>query len=96
MNKIEHLLTILSEECGEVIQITSKILRFGEDDHHPSSPQSNGQLLIKELNDILGVVELLEENGFDVTDFANFDDIEKKKSKVKHYMNYSKEIGKIE
>ena len=35
MNREEHLLTILSEECAEVIKDVSKALRFGLDDYPP-------------------------------------------------------------
>jgi len=96
MNKTEHLLVILSEECGEVIQIVSKILRFGEYDHDPNNPEScNLDLMVKEINDILGVVELLDEHEYDLSRVGNRNDIENKKSKVEFYMKYSKNLGKL-
>jgi len=96
MNKIEYLLTVLSEECGEVVQANCKILRFGGDNHNPQDPTvSNIELMIKEINDILGVIELLEEEGVNVSRVGNREDIEKKKEKVKKFMEYSTNIGRL-
>jgi hypothetical protein len=45
MTREQHLLTILAEECGEVVQRASKAIRFGLDESQP------GQLMI----DMLGL-----------------------------------------
>lgn len=65
MNKQEHLLTILGEEGCEIGQICSKINRFGIDEVNilqPNGP-SNKYRLIEELNDLLGVAQILVEEG---------------------------------
>ncbi len=51
-------LAMLAEECGEVIQMVGKILRHGYDSYHPNDSQkiSNRELLIRELQDIEGVI----------------------------------------
>lgn len=49
-------LAMLSEECGEVIQIIGKILRHGYDSYHPDDPGvTNRDLLGKELIDLAAV-----------------------------------------
>lgn len=53
-------LALLSEECGEVVQVIGKILRHGLYSFHPHSPGiSNHALLIKELGDVLAAVQIL-------------------------------------
>lgn len=58
-----ELLGILQEECAEVIQIVSKIRRFGIDSYSPFDPaaSTNQDLLKLELGDIAAVVQLLAE-----------------------------------
>lgn len=96
MNRKDHYFTILQEECGEVIQASAKCLRFGELDGYPGTDRINVNDLVKELNDILAMVELLKEVGVDLTNFGNLDDIEAKKTKVKKFLEYSRECGRFE
>jgi|TARA_B100001094_G_scaffold180031_1_gene174346 NTP pyrophosphatase (non-canonical NTP hydrolase) len=49
-----ELLTILQEECAEVIQEASKVKRFGQE-------QSNISRLAKEVGDLVCMIELLQE-----------------------------------
>lgn len=57
----EELLGILQEECAEVIQVISKIRRFGIQSFHPDDPKQtrNRELLAQEIGDIYGMVEML-------------------------------------
>ena len=73
----EHeALTILMEECGEVIQECSKIIRFGADYTR----------LNKELGDLFALIEILD--GFGVLNQAEItEQIEKKKEKLKFFSN---------
>lgn len=58
--EIERL-AMLAEECGEVVQIVGKILRFGYESHHPDNPDvTNRTLLRQELTDIFGACHLME------------------------------------
>lgn len=61
--QIERL-AILSEECGEVIQIVGKILRHGYKSFHPLDPmlQSNKLLLQNELGDLVNSINFLAEH----------------------------------
>jgi NTP pyrophosphatase (non-canonical NTP hydrolase) len=51
-NKQEEILDILQEECGEVIQVASKVKRFGL--------KSNRDRLTQELGDLYCMMTLLE------------------------------------
>jgi hypothetical protein len=58
----------------------------------PGQAESNAQRIMGELNDLLGVVELLESAG--AIQFApDRDRIDAKKRKVLHYMRYSLQLG---
>jgi len=46
-------LSLLAEECGEVIQAIGKILRHGYSSTHPVTGVVNGEALEKEVGDVL-------------------------------------------
>ncbi len=54
MNKLQELMTITMEECGEVIQECSKSIRMGD---------YNRDELKDELADLMCMIELMVENG---------------------------------
>lgn len=82
MNRLEEILVLLQEECGEVIQASSKIVRFGT-----SVP--NKERLIHELGDLLGVVKMLhEEINFEPEDLIRRAD--QKIIKAESFMNNKK------
>ena len=55
---IKETLTILSEECAEVIQANSKLIRFGTYD------EDNIAELEKEIADVIAVILILEHYGY--------------------------------
>jgi NTP pyrophosphatase (non-canonical NTP hydrolase) len=90
MDRKEHLLTILVEECAEVQYETCKGLRFGLDDFYEEhSPKPNKERLVEELADLMAVVELLQEEGY----LGKLDETRKKskKERVEKFLLYSKE-----
>lgn len=91
MNKVQYLLQLLQEECSEVIQDSSKCNRFGcnSRSHASQTPMSNFQHLVGELNDVFAIVQMLQNEGFDLTNFGNQDAIDAKIAKVKRYMQDS-------
>ncbi len=95
MNKIEYLLTCAAEEGGEISQAAAKCARFGLYDKHPKNENApNVELFIKEVNDLLGVVELLQECEIpELLELGNRKDIDAKKEKVKKWMGYSRMHG---
>ena len=62
-NDVRLNLELLSEECAEVIQIKSKIIRFGIDDFHPGNKKTNRDSLVQELGDVLAIIDILKNNG---------------------------------
>ena len=60
-----ELLGLLQEECAEVIQIASKIRRFGIESYNPyiGETTTNRILLEREIADILAIVSLLCSRG---------------------------------
>jgi len=60
MNKTEHILACIIEECAEVQQAATKALRFGLEDRYPDRPPntSNRQDIISELADLRAVMDM--------------------------------------
>lgn len=56
----KELLVITMEECGELIQACSKILRFGKEHEHMAN-------LTKETGDVLCMTDLLDSYGLATT-----------------------------
>ena len=94
MNKTEHLLTCLIEECAEVQKIAAKALRFGLDDHAPDSPTTNSEDIALECADLLAVMEMLEREGI-IPTFRDAGLIQAKKDKVEKYMKYAEGRGTL-
>jgi NTP pyrophosphatase (non-canonical NTP hydrolase) len=94
MNRKEHLLTILAEECMEIGKECTKALRFGINDHHPTQTGTNAQKINDEFNDLVAVIDMLNNEGhLDVN--VDLEKIEKKKERVEKYLLYSKEHGTL-
>lgn len=58
-----ELLTILIEECAEVRQRATKMLRFGRDEVQPGQDFTNADRLAKEIGDLVVMVELAVQAG---------------------------------
>ena len=59
-DKEKEILIITAEECGEVVQAVSKLLRFGKEN---VAAYSNVDRLNQEVGDLLCMVDLLIEFG---------------------------------
>lgn len=58
----KEILNITLEECAEVIQCISKILRFGFDSCHPDTPEyTNRQHLSDEVGDLMAMIGIMFE-----------------------------------
>lgn len=94
MNRKEHLLTILSEECMEIGKECTKALRFGTEDHHPTQTGTNAQKINNEYNDLLAVISMLNDEGYLNITIDN-EKISNKKDKIEKYLLYSLERGTL-
>lgn len=90
MNKIEHLLTCLTEECSEVQQAVAKAQRFGLNDGYPGTSSTNADDIIREFNETIAVMELLVEEGV-LMYRIDHDVIKRKKARVREYIEYARQ-----
>ena len=75
-NKLQELLTITMEECGELIQACSKAIRC--DDYYDNDK------LLEEVGDVYCMIELLHE--YDLISWEDvYDRVETKKKKLKRW-----------
>ena len=75
-NKLQELLTITMEECGELIQACSKAIRC--DDYY------DNEKLIEEVGDVMCMIELLHK--YDLISWEDIDNrISDKKKKLKKW-----------
>ena len=94
MSYEQFLLMKLAEEASEISQIALKTMQFGMQEHCPGLALNNKERIHEELNDLLGIVELLNRTmnfGFKVDNTA----IDKKIIKVNKYLKYSVDLGKV-
>ncbi len=95
MNKAEHLLTTLAEECAETAQAIGKALRFGAKDGHPSAKITNAQEIEKEFIEAMAVRDMLRDLGV-LNQPDNAKEIyDSKKERVKKFMQYAKNTGAL-
>ena len=64
---LREVLTILQEECAEVIVDVSKCMRFGPDQIMEGQELTNLQRLEKEIGDVQAMIEILEDLKVGVT-----------------------------
>ncbi len=84
-------LAILSEECGEIVQIVGKILRHGYESTNPNETQdlfTNRELLEKEIGDFQCILEMMEGNK-DVSADKIILNKNKKWEKIKKYLHHN-------
>lgn len=95
MNIQEYLLIKLNEECGEIVQASSKALVFGADDIYQKKPELGTctDRLVDEINDLLGVVAMLVEIKVIPETWYNVRKQLDKQEKIKKYMKFSQEKG---
>ena len=94
MNRTEHLLTCLIEECAEIQKAAAKALRFGLDDHAPGDTATNAEDIADELLDLAAVMEMLEQEGIIPKPGAG-KSTQRKKDKVEKYIKYARGRGTV-
>ena len=58
-DKVQEILDILQEECGELVVAASKVRRFGIDNAKPNTDYNNREHLEEELGDLLAMVDIM-------------------------------------
>lgn len=95
MSYEQFLLLKLAEEASEIAQIALKTAQFGMLETIPGGTETNAERVHSELNDLHGIVSLLNEYtsfNYQVNDYS----IEAKRLKIFKYLKYSIDLGKVD
>lgn len=95
MNRTDHLLDILAEECNEVALRVSKALRFGLDEIQPGQTLTNRQRIMAEVNDLYAALKMLGDDGVIDPNPAP-DAVQTKVAKVEAFLVYSAKCGRLD
>ncbi len=81
-NKLQELLTITMEECGELIQVCSKAIRCDE--------YYDNDKLVEELGDVQCMIDLIHE--YDLASYSNIEKrVQVKRKKLKQWSDLIEE-----
>jgi len=87
MRNTQTVMSVLQEECAEVIQAISKINRFGL--HSEWQGVTNKQALITEIGDVLALIKvLLEDTDINISMDDINNAIDHKLNKLKVFLPY--------
>ena len=98
----EQLWSLISEESHEINmgssrlgQLAIKILRFGKIATDPTGTQSYDNVadVVREVNDLVAVVQLLQEEGVEIKGFLDPEALAAKKKKIRDWMVHSFNLG---
>lgn len=92
MNRTEHLLACLAEECDEVGQRVMKALRFGLSEVQRDQPLTNAERIAEEYADLMAVYEICQDEG--ILPRPNLAIIAKRE-KIARYMNLAEDTGAL-
>lgn len=95
MNRPEHLLACLAEECDEVGQRAMKALRFGLSEVQAGQNLSNAGRIAEELRDLMSVVQILETENILGFCWPTADEVEAKRAKIERYMEIARREGAL-
>ena len=83
MDKLSELMIITMEECGELTQACSKVLRVRENQQITRLPSKQSLMdLTKEVADVMCMIELMKEQGL-INESDINQGIESKRDKLK-------------
>lgn len=92
--QFDEILTILQEECAEVIQVASKLRRFGRFNNDTLSGKTNIFLLQQELGDVMAMIDLL--HAHDYVDLKHIHQLKHNKfEKLKTWSNIDIDYNKL-
>lgn len=92
MNRREHLLACLAEECDEVGQRVMKALRFGLKDTEVGADVNNAQRIAREYADLVAVYRICIDEGILPKPDLN---VRAKRAKIERYMEIAIREGAL-
>jgi NTP pyrophosphatase (non-canonical NTP hydrolase) len=93
MDRREHLLTCLAEECTEVGQRVTKALRFGLTEVQALQPHTNAARISEELRDLIAVATILQSEGVLEAFHPTADQVMAKFARIERFMAISRREG---
>jgi hypothetical protein len=97
VTRIEHILTIVAEECAEVAQRCSKALRFGLGEIEPGHHATNAARIYQEYADLRAAMEILHQlvpgMGKDLPSLGAM--VDAKHLKIAEFLQYSARGGTL-
>ena len=93
MQLVQFLLTKAAEECNEIAQAALKAQQFGLAEVYPATGESNEQRIKRELDDLQGILRMMEVVGFVYEPDENA--IAEKQEKVLKFLKYSVGLGLV-
>lgn len=94
MNLEQYLLAKLAEESAEIAKIALKAQQFGFYETKSGQLYTNTERTHQELDDLMAIVEMLNDLGFNYE--PNQERIEAKKKKVIRYLRYSVDLKMVD
>jgi hypothetical protein len=95
MTRVEHLLSIVAEECAEIAQRCSKALRFGLREVQPGQDLSNAQRIALEYKDLVSAMILLSREEPLIMPDISPATLEIKRQKIEEFLLYSETCGTL-
>jgi hypothetical protein len=99
MSRVDYLLAHLAQECCEIAIRCTKAQMFGLDEIQPGQEFTNRERILHELADMLGVGELLRNEGVLPNEMLGGTEltqrIDAKKEKASHFADYSRQLGRL-
>lgn len=94
LNNLQELMTITMEECGELTQVCSKMMRKFDNIDELTSKKLNAQTqrnkIVEEAGDVLCMIKLLAENG--LVEWNELEErVQVKRNKLKKWSSLIKE-----
>jgi len=95
MNRTEHLLTTLAEECGEVAQRCTKALRFSLSEIQPGQQFTNAERILHEYADVAGILDILMKEKILKLPDDYMERVNAKKERFEKYLKISEKQGTL-
>lgn len=96
MKTREYLLMALVGKAAKVQQSVIKALKFGVDNFHPGTKETNLAELVEALNGFLGAMELLSLGKVDLPGLADPSEVLHQKIKITTWLGQSAKLGIVD